>query len=62
MSDTKKVKILQSVGDPTDAPKDGAQRAILKAGSTVSLPATWADRLIKAGQAEEVETKAKKEK
>mgnify|MGYP003443792673 FL=1 len=45
MANTKKVKILQRVGDPSSG-------AILAPGATADLPEVWADRYIASGHAE----------
>jgi len=42
---TKKVKILERVGDPTSG-------AIIAPGATVDLPEVWADRYVAQGKAE----------
>lgn len=52
---TKKVRILERVGDPGSG-------AILAPGATVDLPEVWADRYIAQGKAEAVVAKAKAEK
>ncbi len=55
MANTKKVKILERVGDPTSG-------AIIAPGATVDLREVWADRYIAQGKAELVVTKPKAEK
>jgi len=61
MAETKKIKILRSVGDPNHRPKEGESHGILRAGATVTLPVNIADGLINNGDAEEVAPKAKTE-
>lgn len=55
MANTKKVRIMQRVGNPLDG-------AILAPGATVELPEVWADRYIANGSAELVTAKPKAEK
>ncbi len=52
---TKKVRILERVGDPVGG-------AILQPGATVDLPEVWADRFIANSSAELVAAKPKAEK
>ena len=55
MANTKKVKVLERIGNPGDG-------AILQPGATVDLPESWADRYIAQGKAEPVADKPKAEK
>jgi len=50
---TKKVRILQRVGDPGSG-------VILAPGASVELPEVWADRYIANGSAELIEAKTAK--
>lgn len=50
MADTKKVKIIVRVGDPSNG-------AIIQPGTVIDLPEVWADRYIASGSAALVETK-----
>jgi hypothetical protein len=52
MANTKKVRILSRVGDPTSG-------AIIAPGALVDLPEVWADRYIANGSAELVAEKPK---
>ena len=55
MANTKKVKIIERVGDPSSG-------VIIQPGAVVELAETWADRYIAQGKAELVETKTEKPK
>lgn len=56
MAETKKIRVLSRVGDPRNG-------AIIQPGTVLDFPATWADRYIGEGFAEEVtEPKAEKSK
>lgn len=52
MAETKKVRIMERVGDPSTG-------VIIQPGAVVDLPAVWADRYISQGKAEPVVTQAK---
>lgn len=50
MATTKKVRLIEPVGDPRSG-------AILARGATVDLPEVWADRYVAQGKAELVSGK-----
>lgn len=54
MANTKKVRIMARVGDPSNG-------VIIQPGAVVDLPEVWADRYIADGSAELVEAKAASE-
>lgn len=54
MANTKKVRIMARVGNPSNG-------AILAPGAVIDLPEAWADRYIAQGKAELVTAKPKAE-